>query len=134
MTDRSNDAQAILALGEDWDAALAAKDLDRVMGFFADDAQSLADNAAPARGREEVRALWEALLALPGLVFTTKDEIVQVSDGGDMAYTIGAHRIGFDTPEGRIEDEGKYLLVWRKRAGVWKLVADMSNSNLPSPA
>lgn len=130
----SHDEQAIRKLGREWDAAIAAKDLDRVVGFFAADARSLADNTPPAVGLAEIRELWGNVLALPGLVFTTQDEVVQVSASRDLAYVIGKAKFGFDTEQGRIEDDSKYLLVWKNVAGVWKLAADMNNSNVPLEA
>ncbi len=31
----------------------------------------------------------------------------------------------------RAEDQGKYVVVWRKDQGVWKIAADIINSDKP---
>ena len=38
------------------------------------------------------------------------------------------------TKDGQQIDKGKYLVVWKKEDGKWKLFRDMFNSNLPPPA
>ena len=39
-----------------------------------------------------------------------------------------------DTSGKAISDKGKYLMVWKKQAdGAWKVLFDMSNSDLPKP-
>jgi hypothetical protein len=39
--------------------------------------------------------------------------------------------IGFDTPQGRHEDHGKYVVAWKNFSGTWKAVADVFNSDVP---
>jgi ketosteroid isomerase-like protein len=33
--------------------------------------------------------------------------------------------------DGTIADKGKYIVVWKKEDGKWKLHRDLSNSDLP---
>ena len=51
-----------------------------------------------------------------------------------MAYEIGTYTMGLDAPGGRVEDEGKYVVVWTRVGGDWKVAADIFNSNRPAPA
>ena len=50
-----------------------------------------------------------------------------------MAYDVGTYRLAYDGPSGPVEDNGKYLVVWEKRDGEWKAVADMINTDRPLP-
>jgi ketosteroid isomerase-like protein len=34
-----------------------------------------------------------------------------------------------DSPNGRIEDDGKYVVVWRKTGKGWQVAADIFNSS-----
>jgi len=36
-----------------------------------------------------------------------------------------------ETPDGQLSDSGKYLIVWKKIAGEWKAIIDISNSDNP---
>ena len=50
-----------------------------------------------------------------------------------MAQEIGSYQLAMDGPNGRVEDDGKYLVVWRERSAGWEVAADMFNSSRPSP-
>lgn len=47
-------------------------------------------------------------------------------DAAEMAYEIGTYRLQLRGPA---QDEGKYLVVWKKAEGRWRVAADMFNSN-----
>jgi ketosteroid isomerase-like protein len=49
---------------------------------------------------------------------------------------MGTYQIAAKTPQGKSqEDRGKLVEVWKKQAdGKWKTVADIFNSDLPSPS
>ncbi len=49
-----------------------------------------------------------------------------------MAYDYGWYTFAFDTDNGRFEDKGKYIVVWKKVGGAWKVAADIFNTNLPA--
>jgi len=48
-----------------------------------------------------------------------------------MAYDYGWHTFAIDTDNGRVTGKGKYLVVWKKVDGMWKVSADIFNTNLP---
>ncbi len=49
-----------------------------------------------------------------------------------MAYDYGWYTFAFDTDNGRVTDKGKYVVVWKKIGGTWKIKADIFNTNLPA--
>jgi ketosteroid isomerase-like protein len=123
------DVEALRKRGREWDAAIAAKDIDRVMAFFTPESHTLPDRAPAAYGLDGIRQVWEQVLSYPGLVFITQDLVIEVADSGDLAYVLGAVEFSFDSNGQRITDFGKYALVYRKVESEWKLAFDMSNSN-----
>jgi hypothetical protein len=48
-----------------------------------------------------------------------------------MAYEYGVNRFIFETPDGPLEDYGKYLAVWTKIDGEWFIAALSFSSNTP---
>jgi ketosteroid isomerase-like protein len=48
-----------------------------------------------------------------------------------MAYEYGINRFVFDTPDGPMEDMGKYLVVWEKTDGEWYVAAIAVSSDAP---
>ena len=119
-----------------WSKLGAAKDLERMMAFFTDDASEFPPNAPIATGKGAIRTLWSGLFATPGFAISWQPTKAEVSRGGDLGYTIGTYELAMTDPTGKpMTDRGKYVTVWKKqRDGSWKVVADIFNSNLPAPA
>jgi len=57
---------------------------------------------------------------------------IVVASGGDMAYDIGTYNLSFDSDKGPVKDAGKYVVVWKKVDGDWKVAAGIFNSNGPA--
>jgi uncharacterized protein (TIGR02246 family) len=119
-----------------WSKAAAAKDLERTVEYYSDDAIVLPPNAASATTKEAIRNVWKDLLGEPGLVITWEPSKVRLAKSGEMAWVNGMYELTTTDPSGRpINDRGKYLEVWEKQPdGNWKCRADMWNSDLTASA
>jgi uncharacterized protein (TIGR02246 family) len=127
--DMSADEQKIRELDQKWVAAVQAKDAAASAGFYAADGALLAANAPIARGTAAVTATWQGLLGLKNINLTFAPTQVMVSNSGDMAYDIGTYALSFDSDKGAVKDVGKYVVVWKKVGGEWKVAADIFNSD-----
>ena len=134
VTARVQDAEsrAVRDLSARWLRAVATRDAERVASFYADDGAFLVPNVPLARGRDAVRAVWAQLLAAPNLELAWVPSSVEVARSGDVAWEMGSYRMGMDGPVGRIEDDGKYVVVWRKTGAEWHVAADIFNSSRPA--
>ena len=65
------------------------------------------------------------------ITFATTD--VQVASSGDLAYERGTYKFVTNGPKGHTEDVGKYVTVWKRIGGQWKVLADMNASDQPLP-
>ena len=103
--------------------------LDALMAHFLDDANVLPPDAPIARGKEESRAIFAALEAMPGYSLTWSPSKGDAS--GDLGYTIGTYRIEIQDPAGNpLAIDGKYMTVWKKQPdGTWKVSVDMFNAD-----
>jgi ketosteroid isomerase-like protein len=77
---------------------------------------------SPVHGLEANRAAWERFFRGGNPVHTMTTDTVVVAASGDLGYTRGHWTVGVDTPTGRAEVAGEYLVVWRRRTGVWRIV------------
>jgi uncharacterized protein (TIGR02246 family) len=125
--------QALRDLDAQWSAAAAAKDVDKTVSFYSDDAIVMPPNASAATTKEAIRKVWQDLLTSPGVNMNWKTTKVEVSKSGDMAYASGTYELTMNDPSGKpVTDRGKYLVVWEKQAdGKWKCGTDIWNSDLP---
>jgi hypothetical protein len=48
-----------------------------------------------------------------------------------MAYSYGHDEIMVKTKDGLVKDEGKWIDIWKKVDGQWKVVVSSGNSNKP---
>lgn len=126
---RASDEAAIRAASTAWSHAAQAKDLDRAVSFYADDAIEFADKGPLTKGKENIREGWKRMLALPGPGLSFALTAVEVAKSGDMAYEYGLYDLITTDKKGKTNDEkGKYVTVWKKQGdGSWKVAIDINN-------
>ena len=128
--DASADEQAIRALDTAWSHAAETKDLDKTVSFYADDASMLPPNMPIANGKDAIRAVWSQLLSGTGPTITFGPAKIVVSKSGDLAYEIGTFQSTAKDAQGKsATSTGKFVVAWQKRAGQWKVVADIFNDD-----
>ena len=126
----AHEATTIRATSARWLEAVDGRDAARIASYYATDGAFLVPNVPMTRGRENIRAVWEQLLSAPNLTLAWTPSSVEVAAAADMACEIGSYAMSMDTPNGHVDDEGKYVVVWRKAEGGWQVAADIFNSSL----
>ena len=128
--------QALRDLDAKWSAAAGAKDVDKTVSYYSDDAVVMPPNAPSATTRETIRSAWKEMLTTPGAAISWKATKVEVAKSGDLAYVSGTYEETTTDASGKsAKGHGKYVEVWKKQAdGIWKVVADIWNSDLPASA
>jgi ketosteroid isomerase-like protein len=122
--------QTLRDLDDQWSAAAGAKDLEKIVSFYSNDAVVMPPNAPRATTKEAIRTIWKDLVTDASISWKTKE--VEVAQSGDLAFSSGTYEVTLNDPTGTpVRDRGKYLEVWKKQAdGTWKCVMDMWNSDL----
>jgi len=111
-------------------AMVEADDLDGIVELYAEDARFMPPNAPLAYGREAIREAWRPMLDLPALTF--EPETIVVADSREQAVDIGHYRAEIPLPDGStFSDVGKYMVLWLREDGEWRIFADIYNSDLP---
>ena len=133
MIDQDREAGLIRQKIHDWVAAVGRRDAEAAARFYTRNGKLLVPNAPIAEGQAAVAAMWQNLLGLPNVRLTFGATIIEVAASGDLAYDQGTYALSFDGEKGRIEDRGKYAVVWKKEDGEWRAAVDILNSDLPAP-
>jgi ketosteroid isomerase-like protein len=133
-SDTRADEAALIKLDDEWSKAIGARDVEKTVSYYTDDAVLMPPNIPTLTGKEPIRALWKSMLDSPSFVGGWKATKVEVARSGDLAYVSGNYEFTEKDDSGKpITDKGKYLEVWRKQLdGSWKCVAGMFNSDLPA--
>src|SRR6266567_372222 len=128
--------KALRDLDAKWSAAAGAKDIDKTVSYYSEDAIVMPPNAPIAATRETIRSAWKEILTSPGAAISWKATKVEVAKSGDLAYGSGTNEETMNDASGKpVKDHGKYVEIFKKQAdGTWKVVADIWNSDLPAPA
>jgi ketosteroid isomerase-like protein len=126
--------QALRDLDAQWSAAAGAKDVEKTVSFYSDDAVVMPPNAPRATTKEAIRTIWKDLLTDASISWKTKD--VEMAQSGDLAFSSGTYEVTLNDPTGTpVKDRGKYLEVWKKQAdGSWKCAVDIWNSDRAATA
>jgi len=131
--DLGAEAQAIRDLNVRFGEAAASKDAEAAVALYAADGVIMAPGADMAKGTEAIRAVWTELLKTPGLAVAVIPEQVDVAASGDLAADMGRLELAMDLPDGPAKEVLKYLVVWKKVDGQWKVAFDTWNANAPAP-
>lgn len=118
----------IQAMETNFQDAVNAKDIDALMGYYADDAVSYAPFKAARVGGEAIRAdNMEAMNDTSGsiLTLTTKE----VFAAGNYVTEIGHYAL--QGPDGQSWGSGPYMSLFEKRDGKYVCIRDIWNSDMP---
>ena len=126
QVDPAAEANAIIELETEWSDRFGADDVDWIVELHTEDAVQLPPGAPIVEGREALRDAWQSMADTEGLDISWSSSKAVVSPEGQMAYDYGAATL--TTPDGETHDM-KYLVVWVKEDGQWKVAADMFNAD-----
>jgi ketosteroid isomerase-like protein len=134
-TNSSREKSKIRKLDVQWGKAASAPAsphrTEDVVAFYAPKGTLVWPGAPPHHGTAAIRAAWdEAFAQFDGLKLKFTAERVDFSKSGDMASDFGRVDFGYNDPEkGRVEMKAKYVVVWIKIKGQWKVLYDSWNAN-----
>ncbi len=104
-------------------------DPEGAVQVYTDDAVILPPDAPTIRGRQAITEFWRAVMELGVKAAELSTvELEVVSD--DTAYEIGRAALTIE-PEGgeRMQQEAKFVVVWKRRENGWKWHVDIWNSS-----
>jgi uncharacterized protein (TIGR02246 family) len=124
---RVADEATIRAADADFVKEAAAKDLDKCMSLYADDAVFLSSGQPAVVGKDNIRPVIQRMLAAP-MQLTVHVASVDVARSGDLAMDRGTVEAAVTDKKGKTTTQtSEYVLVWKKGAdGMWKIAADTS--------
>jgi ketosteroid isomerase-like protein len=100
------------------------------MTFMAPDIVVQPPGQPAAVGLEPVRQFYASWFSIPYQAIHVQTQCVSVSSSADLAYLVGESSIEMAGSQAGLHVPGKYLGVWRKIDGEWKLSAISWSSNV----
>jgi uncharacterized protein (TIGR02246 family) len=111
--------------------ACGAHDQVRAAALYTDDARLMPHGAPTCTGRLEIGAFFGA--AFDNGIVHARFTTLEVDGDHAQALEIGRYELFALLPGGEraCVDDGRYLIVWRKVDGQWRIHRDMFNSDQP---
>lgn len=123
---QSDIRKAIEAASKKFNEVFTKGDAAGLAAMYAKGAKVLPPNGTIIESDPGILELWRSFIG-SGAKLSLGTTFV---DGrGDLAYEVGTYSI--TTPDGG-KDTGKFVVVWKRQNGVWKIAADIWNSDLPT--
>ena len=129
----AEDIKAIKAASEQYAEAFNRGDAAAFAALFTEGAKVLPPNSPMIVGREGIQAFNQG--GFDAGVGDLQGTVIELSLNGDMAHEVGKYTLTIQPEEGEaISDSGKYLVIWKRENGSWKVDVNIWNSSLPLPA
>lgn len=104
-------------------------DSNAIAAHYSSDALIMPPNGESVKGND-IAGFWGGAIRMFGIK-DLKLNITDVTADNNVAVESGTYEM---LGEGNKSlDKGKYLVVWKKENGSWKMYRDMFSSNLPAP-
>jgi uncharacterized protein (TIGR02246 family) len=131
--DRASHEARIRALDASWLAAAANRNLDGMLAIYAPDAQELLPSLLPIVGREAIRTFYAGIqVEYPRHAYQFEQTEIWIAESGDLAVARGTYRFTPDTEHPDSAQTGKFVGVWRRADGDWRLALNISNEDPPA--
>lgn len=116
-----------------WLDLVKAKDGAAISELYTPDGRLCVPHMPIVEGRAALANAWNQLLSLPGCELSFGPTRIEAAASGDLAWELGTYSLRYHGEKGRVDDRGKYVVVWKKSGETWQATADILNSDLPPP-
>ncbi len=128
----AEDLQAIKAASEQVINASNQGDAATLAAYYTEEAKRLPPNSLMIVGRESIQAILQA--GFDAGVGDLRITMIELSVSGDMAHEVGKYTNTTQPEEGEaISDSGKYVTIWKRVNGTWKIDVLIFNTSIPLP-
>ena len=121
-------SEAIAAINKRFMAASEAGDGAAVAALYTDDASFLPPHCPAIVGPQAIAEFAQEIFDAG--VAKIELRSIDVEEHGDVAFEEGRYRLV--AADGDLVDEGKYVVIWKRTDGTWKLHKDIFNSDHPT--
>ena len=131
---READAKALRDTEDVWQKDTDAKNVDKLVAHYTDDATLMAPGMPAANGKDAIRKALKEMTEDPALSLKFRTSHAEVAKSGDIGFTQGSYTMVMTNPATKkpMNDKGSYVTVYIKQAdGAWKAVEDIATSEGP---
>ena len=130
--DLAAEEKAIRDLDARWLKAAQSRDAAAEAAVFASDGVAYREHFDPLVGPAAFQA-WatKQYTDNPKQIGSWSTDSISITDSGDLAIQTGEYHVTGIGPKGDREDKGRFLTVWKKTGGEWKVAHDVGSTTMP---
>lgn len=132
VVDLKVEKETLMQASRDWSKAAEARDVEKTLTFWSDDAIVISAGQPELKGKQAIRGMVEGSIKDPNFKISWEPISAEISKSGDMGYLIENSKITMADSTGKsVIQNFKTVTIWKKQEdGSWKNVVDvMSPSN-----
>ena len=128
MTQSNDVRKSIQAANDKFMATFKRGDAAGLAALYTQEGQVLPPNVDFVSGQQAIQGFWQAVFDMG--IKAAELEIIEAEKHGDTVVEVSKFKLLGG--EGQVLDEGKYIAIWKKDDGKWKLHRDIFNSSKPA--
>lgn len=134
-TDLASEEKAIRDMDASWLKASQGRDAAGAAAVIASDGVAYREHVDPLVGPAAFQA-YETKFQTdnPKLSVMWTTDTIRIAESGDLAVQTGEYHLTGLGPNGNGEDKGRFVTVWKKANGEWKVAHDIGSTTLPEVA
>jgi uncharacterized protein (TIGR02246 family) len=130
--DLAMEEKALRDMDAQWLKAAQERNPAGEAAMFASDGVAYRSHLEPFVGPAAIQAMSTKDYAEnPETALTWTTDSIQIAQSGDLAIQTGEYHVTGMGPKGNGEDKGRFLTVWKKVDGEWKVAYDMGSTTMP---
>jgi ketosteroid isomerase-like protein len=118
---------ALEASNKEFEAAASKGDGASLALLYTPDGQLLPFGSEVVSGTKQIQKFWQGVLDSGTRGVTLKT--LEAEGHGTTAHEVGQYELR--DPAGKLLDRGKYVVIWKRDGGKWKLHRDIWTTSLP---
>ena len=134
QVDFESEDQAIRSISIKWLELSKSRDAAGIAALFTEDAVLIRQDQQPVGQTAIQEFLTEYMELNPEAVSNWSTDRVDIATSGDLAIEYGSWTTTSLGPNGTEEDYGKFVTIYRKVDGTWKISGDIGQSTKPEAA
>ncbi|MGC3945867.1 MAG: SgcJ/EcaC family oxidoreductase [Chryseolinea sp.] len=126
VTNASDVQEDIKSANQQFEKRFASGDATGMASLYTQEALLMPPGAPVQQGRNAIGAFWKMVMemGIKNARLTTK----HIDELGETAVEVGEYELGGQ--DGQSIDRGKYIVVWKKEKGDWRLDKDIWNTSV----
>ena len=120
--------EEIRSANQNFEKNFASGDAQGIASLYTSDGIVLPPGAETQKGIDAIQNFWQVVMDMG--IKGAHLETLEVDQEGETAIEMGQYELS--DAEGQRMDQGKYIVIWKRQEGQWKLHKDIWNTSISS--